>query len=57
MDGLTGFIQGLRSFFHLSVIELSNDGLAVVGSWNPNDGANFTSTYRIAAPTGRKSHQ
>lgn len=46
MEGLTGFIkfdsQGLRTFFHLSVMELSADGLIEVGTWNPSDGANFT---------------
>ena len=46
MEGLTGFIkfdsQGLRTFFHLNVLELSTNGLIVVGTWNPSDGANFT---------------
>lgn len=46
MEGLTGFIkfdsQGLRTFFYLSVLELGADGLSVVGTWNPSDGANFT---------------
>ena len=46
MEGLTGFIkfdpQGLRTFFHLSVLELSPEGLQVVGLWNPIDRANFT---------------
>jgi len=46
MEGLTGFIkfdsQGLRTFFHLSVLELGLSGLTVVGTWNPSDGANFT---------------
>ena len=55
MEGLTGFIkfdsQGLRTFFHLSVLELSHDGLVVVGTWNPSDGANFT-----RAPTDFVSH-
>ena len=46
MEGLTGFMkfdsQGLRTFFHLYITELSVDGMTVVGTWNPNDGANFT---------------
>ena len=45
MEGLTGFIvfdNGLRSFFHLSITELTPEGLQPVGTWNKNDKANFT---------------
>lgn len=52
MEGLTGFIkfdpQGLRTYFHLNVVELSPEGLGVVGVWNPTDGLNST---RIAVET------
>ena len=45
MEGLTGFIvfdKGLRSFFHLSITELSPEGLLPVGTWNKENKANFT---------------
>lgn len=48
MEGLTGFIkfdtQGYRTFFYLSVLELTSDGLTTVTTWSPNDRANFTRT-------------
>lgn len=54
MEGLTGFIkfdsQGLRTFFHLNVLELSTNGLIVVGTWNPSDGANFTRAPTVSPP-------
>jgi len=54
MEGLTGFIkfdsQGLRTFFHLNVLELSTNGLIVVGTWNPSDGANFTRVPIVSPP-------
>lgn len=46
MEGLTGFIkfdtQGYRTFFYLSILELTPEGLTAVSSWNPIDGANVT---------------
>ena len=46
LDGLTGPIkfdsQGLRTNFHLNLIELQSDGLNAVGTWNLVDGANFS---------------
>ena len=46
LEGLTGFIkfdsQGYRTFFYLSILELSPEGLITVSSWNPIEGANFT---------------
>ncbi|XP_057367560.1 glutamate receptor ionotropic, kainate 2-like [Daphnia carinata] len=46
MEGLTGLIkfdtQGYRTFFYLSIMELTPDGLTTVSSWNPIDGANVT---------------
>lgn len=34
--------EGLRTNFHLSIIELQSEGLVVVGTWNSIDGANFS---------------
>ena len=49
VDGLTGAISidaaGRRSHFHLNVVEMTSDGLHVVGTWNTVDGANFTRVW------------
>lgn len=46
MEGLTGSIKfdarGLRTNFRLNLVEMHATGLAVVGSWNSINGANFT---------------
>nr|CAG4645346.1 EOG090X00ST [Lynceus sp. MCZ IZ 141354] len=46
MEGLSGFIKfdplGLRTSFHLDVVELNSSGIITVGSWNNLEGANFT---------------
>jgi hypothetical protein len=45
IEGLTGTIkidsEGLRSHFHLNVVEVTIEGIQAVGTWNPRDGANF----------------
>jgi len=45
-NGLTGKVKfdgnGLRSNFDLQVIEMHEDGLTAVGSWNSLDGTNFS---------------
>ena len=59
MEGLTGFIkfdpQGMRTFFHLAIVELTENGLSVVGTWNANGGANFTRTPIEAPPLMEES--
>lgn len=46
MEGLTGFIkfdtQGLRTIFHLDVLELTPEGLSTICTWHSIYGANFT---------------
>ena len=49
MEGLTGKIafdqSGLRTDFQLDIIELTKDGLDKVGTWNREQGTNFTRNF------------
>jgi hypothetical protein len=49
VDGLTGPIKfdedGLRTNFHLNLVEMAADGLHVVGTWNTAEGVNFTRVW------------
>jgi ionotropic glutamate receptor len=57
MEGLKGFIkfdtQGYRTFFHLSILEFTPEGLTSVSSWNPIDGTNM---IPIDGPPPRRPH-
>ncbi|XP_068244016.1 glutamate receptor ionotropic, kainate 2-like isoform X3 [Palaemon carinicauda] len=50
VNGLTGLIkfdtEGFRRDVALEIIELTKDGLARVGKWEPSSGANYTRTYK-----------
>ncbi|CAG0878614.1 unnamed protein product [Darwinula stevensoni] len=50
MRGLSGIVRfdgsGARSNFNLDILELSKQGLKVVGLWEPGKGANYTRNWK-----------
>ena len=49
VKGLTGKIQfdheGFRSHFHLDIVEMSENGLMKIGTWEPPKGLNLSRIY------------